>query len=317
MKYTEFTGKTVEEAVAKGLQELGLTAEQADVRVLEEGRKKLFGWIKARVEIAEKEVELQEETQECVEEEVVVPQEEETTGETDGERTVAFLEGLFELLNITACTELISEDDKVEINVTAANTNAIIGKHGGMLDAIQTLAGAVANTGREEYKRVVVDCENYRENRETTLNKLAENLAQKAIRLGKKIKLEPMNPYERRIIHAALAEREGVTTESEGKEPNRYIVVIPDNLEDPDAPALPARNDRNNRRDRGGYNKRGGRSGGYDRGRNGRSGGYNKKPFNRERKQHSSSGNGGGTTIKASNDFFGIFLGNSNNSEEK
>ena len=317
MKYTEFTGKTVEEAVAKGLQELGLTAEQADVRVLEEGRKKLFGWIKARVEIAEKEVELQEETQECVEEEVVVPQEEETTGETDGERTVAFLEGLFELLNITACTELISEDDKVEINVTAANTNAIIGKHGGMLDAIQTLAGAVANTGRDEYKRVVVDCENYRENRETTLNKLAENLAQKAIRLGKKIKLEPMNPYERRIIHAALAEREGVTTESEGKEPNRYIVVIPDNLEDPDAPALPARNDRNNRRDRGGYNKRGGRSGGYDRGRNGRSGGYNKKPFNRERKQHSSSGNGGGTTIKASNDFFGIFLGNSNNSEEK
>ena len=288
------------------------------MRVLEEGRKKLFGWIKARVEIAEKEVELQEEVQECVEEEVVVPQEEETTGETDGERTVAFLEGLFELLNITACTELISEDDKVEINVTAANTNAIIGKHGGMLDAIQTLAGAVANTGRDEYKRVVVDCENYRENRETTLNKLAENLAQKAIRLGKKIKLEPMNPYERRIIHAALAEREGVTTESEGKEPNRYIVVIPDNLEDPDAPALPARNDRNNnRRDRGGYNKRGGRNGGYDRGRNGRSGGYNKKPFNRERKQHSSSGNGGGTTIKASNDFFGIFLGNSNNSEEK
>ena len=315
MKYTEFTGKTVEEAVAKGLQELGLTAEQADVRVLEEGRKKLFGWIKARVEIAEKEVELQEETQECVEEEVVVPQEEETTGETDGERTVAFLEGLFELLNITACTELISEDDKVEINVTAANTNAIIGKHGGMLDAIQTLAGAVANTGRDEYKRVVVDCENYRENRETTLNKLAENLAQKAIRLGKKIKLEPMNPYERRIIHAALAEREGVTTESEGKEPNRYIVVIPDNLEDPDAPALPARNDRNNRRDRGDYNKRGGRSGGYDRGRNGRSGGYNKKPYNRDRKP--ASGNGGGTTLKAGNDFFGIFLGNSNNMEEK
>ncbi|MBQ7323662.1 MAG: protein jag [Clostridia bacterium] len=313
MKYTEFTGKTVEEAVEKGLQELGLTAEQADVRVLEEGRKKLFGWIKARVEIAEKEVELQEETQESVEE--TLPQA--TTGETDGERTVAFLEGLFELLNITACTELVSEDDKVEINVTAANTNAIIGKHGGMLDAIQTLAGAVANTGREEYKRVVVDCENYRENREATLNKLAENLAQKAIRLGRKIKLEPMNPYERRIIHAALADRENVTTESEGKEPNRYIVVIPDNLEDPDAPALPARNDRNNRRERGGYSNRGGRNGGYDRGRKGRNGGYNKKPYNRDRRQRSSSGNGGGTTIKASNDFFGIFLGNSNNSEDK
>ena len=326
MKYTEFTGKTVEEAVAKGLQELGLTAEQADVRVLEEGRKKLFGWIKARVEIAEKEVELQEETQECVEEEVVVPQEEETTGETDGERTVAFLEGLFELLNITACTELISEDDKVEINVTAANTNAIIGKHGGMLDAIQTLAGAVANTGRDEYKRVVVDCENYRENRETTLNKLAENLAQKAIRLGKKIKLEPMNPYERRIIHAALAEREGVKTESEGKEPNRYVVVVPENLEDEDAPAISARRDQGRRDDRrgsrGGFNRDNrSRNGNFNRDNRGkndrgvRNGGYNKKPYNRDRKP--ASGNGGGTTLKAGNDFFGIFLGNSNNMEEK
>ena len=156
-------------------------------------------------------------------------------------------------MNITACTELVSEGEKVEINVTAANTTAIIGKHGAMLDAIQTLAGAVANTGRDDYKRVVVDCENYRENREATLNKLSENLAQKAIRLGKKIKLEPMNPYERRIIHAALSEREGVSTESEGKEPNRYIVIVPDNLEDPNAPAIPARNDRDRR---GGRNDR-------------------------------------------------------------
>ena len=308
MNYQEFTGKTVEEAVEIGLKEMGLTAEQADIRVLEEGKKKLFGSVKARVEIAAK-----EETSVAEETETVC----EECGEeaTDGERTVEFLEGLFELLNITATTELVSEGEKVEINVTAANTTAIIGKHGAMLDAIQTLAGAVANTGRDDYKRVVVDCENYRENREATLNKLSENLAQKAIRLGKKIKLEPMNPYERRIIHAALSEREGVSTQSEGKEPNRYIVIVPDNLEDPDAPAIAARNDRDRRshgnNNRGGYN-RGGKGGKYnDRGR---SGGYNKKPYNRDRKP--AGGNGGGTSLKANNDFFGIFLGNSN-SEDK
>lgn len=306
MNYTEFTGKTVEEAVEKGLKELGIERENADIRILEEGKKKLFGSVKARVEIAAKVAE-------------VAPVAA-VSGATDGERTVEFLEGLFKLLKITACTELVSEGEKVEINVTAANTTSIIGKHGAMLDAIQTLAGAVANTGRDDYKRVVVDCENYRENREVTLNKLAENLAQKAIRLGKKIALEPMNPYERRIIHAALSEREGVSTTSEGKEPNRYIVIVPDNLEDADAPAIPARNDRDrrDRRDRG-YGNRGGR--GRDKGFGGRSGGnrggFNKKPYNRDRKPASGSSSSGGTTMKASNDFFGIFLGNSGNSEEK
>ncbi len=308
MKYVEFTGKTVEEAVEKGLKELGVTAEQADIRVLEEGKRKLFGSVKARVEIG-----VEESAEEVAAE---APATVCADGATDGERTVVFLEGLFELLHITACTELIAEGDKVEINVTAANTNSIIGKHGAMLDAIQTLAGAVANTGREDYKRVVVDCENYRENREATLNKLAGNLADKATRLGKKIKLEPMNPYERRIIHAALSQREGVTTESEGKEPNRYIVIIPENLEDPDAPAIPARNerDRRDRRDRG--NGRGGRGSRYnDRGRNDRRGGNRGgRPMNRDRRP--SSGNGGGTSLKANNDFFGIFLGNSGNKEE-
>lgn len=322
MKYVEFTGKTVDEAIEKGLKELGLTAEQAEIRVLEEGKRKLFGSIKARVEIGvQEESSVEEEVPAEVSEEAQASESVRTDGMTDGERTVVFLEGLFELLHVTACTELVSEGDKVEINVTAANSNSIIGKHGAMLDAIQTLAGAVANTGREDYKRVVVDCENYRENREVTLNKLAGNLADKAVRLGKKIMLEPMNPYERRIIHAALSEREGVTTDSEGKEPNRYVVIIPENLEDPDAPALPARKerDRNGRRDRGnnrgGRGDRGGRGGRFnDRGRNDRRGGYNKKPMNRNRKP--SDGNGGGTSLKTGNDFFGIFLGNSGNKEE-
>ncbi len=322
MKY-EFTGKSVDEAIQMGLQELGLTEKDVEITVLEEGKKKLFGSIKARVEIEVKsnenpapEAELK--TEKTVENKAVsAPILKD--GATDGERTVEFLEGLFKLLHITACTELVSEGDKVEINVTAANTTAIIGKHGMMIDAIQTLAGAVANIGRDDYKRVVVDCENYRENRENTLNKLAENLAQKAIRLGKKIQLEPMNPYERRIMHAALSNREGVTTASEGKEPNRYIVIIPDNVEDPDAPAIISRGGerrdnrgdyrRDGRRNDRGNGSRGGRD---NRGRNDR-GGYNKKPMNR---RPSSSGTTGGTTFKPNSDFFGIFLGNSNDDEK-
>ena len=322
MEFTEFTGKTVEEAVEKGLEELGLTKETAEIRVLEEGKKKLFGSTKARVEIAAKECEANaapaataapaaKKCCGCAKEAV-------KESATDGERTVAFLEGLFSLLNINACTELVSEGEKVEINVTAANGNKIIGKRGEMLDAIQTLAGAVANTGRDEYKRVVVDCENYRETREETLKKLANNLAQKAVRLGKKIQLEPMNPYERRIIHAALSDNEDVKTESEGKEPNRYLVVIPNNLEDPSAPAIPARNERRNDRNgrfsgdnkRGGYNRDRRGNGGFNRGGN-RSGG-------RRTGGGSSSSGGGGTAMKPSSDFFGIFLGNSgNNNEEK
>ena len=295
MEYREFTGKTVEEAIENGLKELGITAENADIRVLEEGKKKLFSSVKARVEIAVKQQ---------VEESVPVASE----VLSDGERTVAFLEGLFKILGITAVTELVSEDEKVEINVVSTGSKSVIGKRGETLDAIQTLAGAVANTGREKYKRVVVDCENYRENREDTLNKLAGNLAEKATRLGKKIKLEPMNPYERRIIHSALSSYEGVKTESEGKEPNRYIVVIPDNLEDPDAEPILARNERRN--DRNGRRNDKGRGGYGNKNRafgNKRSGGY-KKP------QGGSSAQTGGTSLKG-NDFFGIFLGNSNKDE--
>lgn len=293
MEYREFVGKTVEEAIEKGLAELNIAREDADIRILEEGKKKLFGSVKARVEIG---VPAAAEA---------APEASATEEGTDGERAVEFLGGLFEILKIEAVAGLVSEGDKIEINVTAANSQAVIGKHGAMLDAIQTLAGAVANKGRDDYKRVVVDCENYRDNRETTLNRLAENLAAKAIRLGRKIKLEAMNPYERRIIHAALSEYEGVKTESEGKEPNRYVVIVPAKLEDENAPAIPARTEKRDDR-RGGRrdDRRGGR-------RDDRKGGYGgKKPYSRDRKP-AGSATSGGTTMKKSSDFFGTFLGNS------
>ena len=300
MEYKVFTGKTVDEAIELGLAELGIDRESADIRVLEEGKKRLFGSTKARVEIAPK-----------AEEKTVVTSPV-VSDKTDGERTVEFLEGLFKLLNITACTELVAEGEKVEINVTATKSTTVIGKHGAMLDAIQTLAGAVANTGREDYKRVVVDCENYREKREQTLQKLAGNLADKAKRLQRKIQLEPMNPYERRIIHSALAEVEGIKTESAGKEPNRYIVIVPETEEDPTLPPLPARSERRDER-RGGRDRRDRNNGRNNRGfgKNGRNGA---RKFNRDGANTPATG---GTSMKTSTDFFGIFLGNSGNNENE
>lgn len=201
-----FTGKTVEEAVESGLISLGVTRDEAEITIIDEGKKGIFGLggTKAKVKVEKR--------------------------ATDGERATKFIDGLFEILKINAFSEIVSDGEKVEINVQTANSHQVIGHHGEVLDAIQTIAGAVANIGNEQYKKVVVDCENYRESRCKTLTALAEKLAKKAVEKSRKYKLEPMNPYERRIIHSALAGREDVKTISEGDEPNRYVVIIPANL---------------------------------------------------------------------------------------
>lgn len=239
-----YYGKTVEEAIEEGLKELGITAEQAEIKVIEEAKKGFLGinTKKAEVEVNAK--------------------------KTDGERVKAFLEGLFPIMNVNAKCNLVEEDDKIVVEVIAERSQQVIGYRGETLDALQTLAGAVANIGREDYRRVVVDCENYREKREDTLKGLAEKLADRAVREGRKVILEPMAPYERRIIHSALADRKDVTTESDGKEPNRHVVIVPGELtsDEPIDASFKGkrgdsgRNDRiTGRGDRGGF--RGGKSG--------------------------------------------------------
>ncbi len=199
-----FTAKTVDEAIAKGLAELGIEKDAAEIEVLEEGKKKLFfGSIPAKIKI--------------------------TCKKTDGQRAAEFVDGLLEVLNIKATSELKEDGDRIEIEVVTTNSSAVIGRRGEVLDAIQNVAGAVANIGRDDYKKVVVDCENYRAAREETLKKLAEKLAKKAVEKAKRVTLEPMNPYERRIIHSALSNNTEVKTESLGREPNRYIVIVPNN----------------------------------------------------------------------------------------
>ena len=291
-----FTGRTVEEAVSAGLEELGLTAQDVDVEVLDEGKKRLIGSKPAQVRLTVKEK------------------------KTDGERAVVFLEGLLPLLGTEAVVKLTSEDEKIVIELTAASAKSIIGRRGEIIDAVQTLAGAVANTGRKEYKRVVVDCENYREDREETLKRVANKLAAKAVRLGKRVRLEPMNPYERRIIHAALVDNPDVTTKSEGKEPQRFVVIIPKNLK-----PYEKRDNRGGRNERGGSRgkfNRDNREGGYRGNRDSRSGSrygdrksYPKRELPAEGTPESSGtsfkreGGSGGYRKGSFSGFFGTYLG--------
>ena len=157
----EFTGKTVEEAIALGLSETGLTEETAEITVLDEGGKGFLKKTKARVDVSKK--------------------------RTNGERAVKFLEELLDRMEIVAKVSLVSEEEKIEINVVAESSASVIGYRGEVLDALQSLAGAVANMGNKTYVRVVVDCENYRGKREDTLVNLAEKLAAKAVRQGRDI----------------------------------------------------------------------------------------------------------------------------------
>ena len=239
-----FTGKTVDEAKEEGLKVLGITEEEAEIEVLEEGKRKLFGSVKARVKVVKK--------------------------ATDGERAANFIDGLMGILKIPAVSEVVSDGEKIEIDINTTNTSAVIGRRGEVLDAIQCIAGAVANIGREEYRRVVVDCENYRAQREEKLKNMAVAKAAKAVEKKRRVALEPMSPYERRVVHSVLSSNEEVTTVSEGKEPTRRVVIIPKN-------EVPFE-----RRERG-YS-RGGRQFNRDK-REGERQRYGDKKFSRERRE--------------------------------
>lgn len=288
-----FTGKTVEEAVKVGLETLGVKESDVEVEVLDEGKKRLIGSKPAQVKLT-------------------------VIERTDGERAVEFLEGLFPLIGEEVHAELKGEDEKIVIELTATSAKNIIGRRGEVIDAVQTLAGAVANIGRKDYKRVVVDCENYREDREETLKRVANKLAAKAVRLGKRVRLEPMNPYERRIIHSALVDNPDVTTKSEGKEPARFVVIIPKNMRTYD------KRDRNGRNDRG-RGKYGDRSrGGYNKPRYGERKPYPKRELPAEGTPESSGtsfkhegGSSTGYRKGSFSGFFGTYLGKDTDDENK
>ena len=274
----QFTGKTVEEAIATALQETGLTKEKAIIMVIEEPTKGLFGKLKGKAVVD------------------VSPIEEEKieSTESDEERAVKFVQGILDIMELNAKAELTESGDNTVISLTAEDSSSLIGYRGEVLDAIQTLAGAAANIGKKDYKKVVVDCENYRERREDTLVKLAHRLEEKATEMKREVILEPMSPYERRIIHTSLSESETVTTKSEGKEPQRYVVIVPNDKDEFAKPYNAGRNGNDHGNRRGSDRKKGGRGGKDFKGHGARKSGSG---FTEQKKKTSIS--------------FGTYLGNS------
>lgn len=141
-----------------------------------------------------------------------------------------FLEKLLKYLDVDYDISIQHLDDKICVDLITNKSASIIGYRGEVLDSIQALTGALVNKDKESYVRVVVNCEGYRQKREDTLIDLAKKKAVKAIKTGKSVSLEPMNAFERRIIHSALTDFANIRTESKGEEPNRYVVIIPENV---------------------------------------------------------------------------------------
>lgn len=136
-----------------------------------------------------------------------------------------FLKNVFEQMGLELSVEVKANDKIVFADIEGKDTGTIIGKRGATLDAIQCLCGYVVNRGEENYIRVVLDTENYRSKRETTLINLANRLASKVERTGRSVALEPMNPYERKVIHSTLQANPNVVTKSAGKDPYRKVVI--------------------------------------------------------------------------------------------
>ena len=309
MRQYEASARTKEEAVELGLQELGVSIGDVDVRVLEEGSKGLFGLFGSRpVKVlltvkdseedplgglldeksgkkpekkAEKKPEKKpEEKKSAPRAEEKKPEEKkpekkaedrkpekkpekkaekkpapaEAAAEAEGaekpeSRTLEkpevtmipadkleadspaavakeFLAELTRLMGVEVSIEMGTDAEGNVYGFMEGDTLGIlIGRRGETLDALQYLTSLKVNRGREGYTRVTLDTENYRAKREDTLIRLANRMANRAVRTGRKVSLEPMNPYERRIIHYALQQNEGVTTHSEGEEPNRHVVI--------------------------------------------------------------------------------------------
>ena len=138
-----------------------------------------------------------------------------------------FLTNVARDMGIEINIKVFTNKDSVYVDIDGKDTGTVIGKRGATLDSIQYLTSLVVNKDKEDYVRVVVDAEGYREKREKTLEELALRLADKAVKTGKSVRLEPMNPYERKVIHTTLQKVTNVTTKSEGSEPYRKVVIVP------------------------------------------------------------------------------------------
>ena len=203
MKTLEMTGKNVNEALENALKSLNLTEDRVEYEVLDEGSKgflNLIGTKPAKILVKVK--------------------------KDYKEEVRLFLRNILNSMRVQAEIRIKEENDIIHIDLTGPKMGIIIGYRGETLDALQYLTSLVVNKDHNlHYKKVVLDTENYRKKREETLIRVAEKTAYKVKKIRRPYKLEPMNPYERRIIHSALQDNEYVYTFSEGEEPHRRVVV--------------------------------------------------------------------------------------------
>jgi spoIIIJ-associated protein len=204
MEYKEFSSKTLSDAITEACQAFGVTSDKLTYEVVEEGSSGFLG-IGSKMAVIKAAVK------------------EDTVTDT----AKAFLNEVFSAMNmeVVITAEYDEENRDLSINLEGEEMGVLIGKRGATLDSLQYLVSLVVNKGRDEYIRVKVDTENYRERRKETLENLAKNVAFKVKKTRRSFSLEPMNPYERRIIHSALQDDKYVTTHSEGDEPNRKVVI--------------------------------------------------------------------------------------------
>ncbi len=254
MEFKEFTAKNVDDAITEACEELMVTSDRLEYEVVSSGSAGFLGInakpavIKAR--IREEKPEVMEEAPKTVKEtvkepaakkevvkeaskEVQEPAKTETKASSNVDvdecirRVNAFLKDVFGAMNmeVTVNTKFNKEDNVLDVELIGAEMGVLIGKRGQTLDSLQYLISLVVNRDSSDYVHVKVDTENYRERRKATLENLAKNISYKVRKTRQSVALEPMNPYERRIIHSALQNDRYVTTHSEGDEPFRRVVV--------------------------------------------------------------------------------------------
>jgi spoIIIJ-associated protein len=201
VKEVQKTAKTVEKAIEEALAELKADRDEVEIDIIDEGAKGFlgFGSRDAVVKVVKK---------------------------FNPEKVAKdFLREMFIAMGIIVNIETELKEKQLLINLTGDDMGILIGKRGQTLDSIQYLVNLVVNKGNAPYLSITIDTENYRQRRKETLEALAYNLAKKVKQTGKKVVLEPMNPYERRIIHSSLQNNKYVTTYSEGEEPYRNVVI--------------------------------------------------------------------------------------------
>ncbi|MBR6766048.1 MAG: protein jag [Clostridia bacterium] len=247
----EIEGKTVDEALYMGLDQLKLTIDEVEMEVLDYGQKGFMGigYKPVKIKLTEREEAVvpdfilnkdkekekapRKEKKDRPRREKTKTEQEDVNGEYFPEGTefvenevTEFLKGLMEKVGINGgIVKAANTDNGLLVNLEGDDMGILIGRRGETLDAVQYLASLVYNKGKDDYHRVTVDTENYRKKRENTLIKLARKKAAQVAKTGRRVVLEPMSPFERRIIHFALQNDKYVTTYSEGEEPARHIVI--------------------------------------------------------------------------------------------